>query len=84
MSNVVIMKMLSGDEVIATKSRDGEYSRARVVLEHQGQPSLIPFIQAAPDARFHILSELAVICEVPADEELAKAYLSATSGILLS
>lgn len=92
---VVILKMLNGEEVIARKeiSQLGmggsvtKYSKARVIQVMQGQEgkpqaTLAPYITLSPDAEFTINSDT-IVAEVTCPTEVEKSYMQATSSIAL-
>lgn len=86
---VKIIKMVSGDEVLA-KEETGEYvfSKPRVMQVMQSQTGevragLVPWIIASPDSSVTVnKTAIAAILDAPLDVE--KSYLSSTSGIALS
>jgi hypothetical protein len=84
--SVVIIKLLGGEEVIATRIAD-VYCKARsfnVQQDQSGQPrvGLVPFIMTAPDAQLR-LNQALVLAEISAPADIEKSYLQATSGIQL-
>ncbi len=87
MSNVVILKLISGEELIATKN-DSEYSRIRVFQMNYDQTGnvragLVPYIIVAPDAVIKDFNKNAIVAEIDAPLEVEKSYREATSGISL-
>ena len=87
MSKTVILKLISGEEVLATK-KFNSYSKLRVVQfisdgKGGSQPALAPFITLAPDAVIDVNMSL-VLCEIDCPSEVERSYLSATSGIQIA
>ena len=96
MSKVVILKLITGEEALASKTTDNlgmggsidYYEKVRVVVRGQddrGQPTvgLISFIALAPDAKIQINKAL-IFAELPASASVEKSYLEATTGLVLA
>ena len=85
MSKVVIIKMVNGEELIATDASfacpNTVFEKIRVFHLTQQGAGLIPWIMCAPDAKVEIKNGIAAILDAPADIE--KQYLQATSSIQL-
>ena len=83
MSKVAIIKMINGEELIATHNdiADTVFEKIRVFHLTQQGAGLIPWIMCAPDAKVEIKNGIAAILDAPADIE--KQYLQATSSIQL-
>lgn len=84
----VLMKLLSGEEVIARENGDGTYSKARVLRfmpDGQGgaKAGLVPFLMAAPDAALPVNKGL-VLTEIECPSDVEAAYIEATSDIVLA
>ena len=84
--SIVIIKLISGEEVIATKVGD-VYSKVKIFQFSQGQDGkpqlgLIPFISIYPEWTGHINTDL-VLVETIAPNDIEKPYLQATSSIQL-
>ena len=83
MNNIVILKMLDGSELIATKNITGSYSKVRVFhFGANGQAGLAPWVLLAPDADLDISSN-GIVAEIPAPQDIETKYLQATSSIQL-
>ena len=90
--DVKIFKLVTGEELLAKveeSAPDGDFTVCNIkdartlAYTPDGSPSMMPFIQMAPnkDAKLH---KSAIIAEVyPVDSDLEKKYLSDTSGIIL-
>jgi len=90
MSKIVIIKMVNGEELIATESPLPEaawkgdrirFEKIRVFRVTQQGAGLIPWIMCAPDERVEIKDGIAAILDAPA--EIEKQYLQVTSSIQL-
>ena len=86
MSQIVLVKLISGEEMIATKSND-VYSKAKVFSvgqDNTGKPTvgLVPFIMVHPDWSGHLNSAL-ILVETPAPADVAKSYIQTTTVIQL-
>ena len=87
---VVVLKLLTGEEVIAmVDSNDGKYHKLRALRVHtQGsnasapQAGLVPFFIIAPDAKCVINKNL-ILTEIDCPPDVEKSYREATSGIAL-
>jgi hypothetical protein len=90
MSNIVVMKLSTGEEVIARveESLEGNrYVKPRIFhmmqTERGASAALIPYIMSAPDETVTI-KDSAIISVVTASKQLEDAYLQQTSGIDLT
>jgi len=90
MSNIVILKTLVGEEIIATRCMEGEnvFEKVRVFrISSDGQggtkAGLVPFFVVAPDAVLPINQAL-ILSEITCPPDVERAYLEATSGIMLT
>jgi hypothetical protein len=92
MSNVHILKMINGEEVIADvvdlTSTDIIVDRPRVINitqdQHgQMQGGLMPYIISDPERKNIPLSRNSVTTAFPASKELSDSYLQMTSGLIL-
>lgn len=88
MSNIVIMKSIIGEEIIATSLGDGDYEKVRVfrmMPDGQGgaKAGLVPFLMTAPDAMIH-LNKALIMTEINAPTDIETAYLEATTGLAIA
>lgn len=91
MSKVVVLKLVSGEEVLANLENEEEnfivVTKPMVV---QIMPSkdgygvgLVPYIHSKSYGEFLINKEM-IVCNADPDSEVEKGYLSQTSGIQLA
>ena len=89
--SIEVIKLVSGEEIIATVEdptiTGGILKVSKVMLLHIVQTGpqqygiqLFPYLRGAPDESFTIYHH-AIITQVPAPDDLARSYLSQTSGI---
>jgi hypothetical protein len=85
MSKIVVLKSITGDEIIATKvGNENVYEKVRVFrIMPDSQAGLIPFIMVAPDATISINMAL-ILTEIPAPQNIEKAYLEATTDFVIA
>ena len=87
---VVVLKILTGEEVIATvDSNDGKYYKLRALqIRAQGtsstapQAGLVPFFIISPDAKC-VINKSLILTEIDCPPDVEKSYREATSGIAL-
>ena len=82
MSNIVILKLISGDELIAKEESDGTFSKVRVFQVSGQSAGLIPWLLLSPD-QTNVKIEFGIMAKIDAPLEIEKQYLSATSSIQL-
>lgn len=82
MSNIVILKLISGDELLASEESDGTFSKIRVFQISGSNAGLIPWIMLDADAK-NVKIEFGVMAKIPAPSEIEKQYIQATSSIQL-
>lgn len=82
MSNIVILKLISGDELIAKEESDGTFSKVRVFQVSGQSAGLIPWLLLSPD-QTNVKIEFGIMAKINAPLEIEKSYLSATSSIQL-
>jgi hypothetical protein len=91
MSTIVIFKLVSGEEIIATVDGTSTtqntvtVSKARAMAVVQTGPQtyglqLIPFLKGAPDEEFE-LSVTAIMGRLDAPMDIERSYISQTSSI---
>ncbi len=88
MSNIVGLKLITGEEVIATKTDSGLYSKPRVLrmIDEPGrgkQVGLAAYIIMNPDADVPINSAL-IVSEFSVPAAVEKAYLETVTKIVLT
>ena len=87
MSNVVVLKMSNGDEVIGNISNsdsDNLYmDKPRVVFHNGEQGGLMPYCISSPDVKEFPINKNLVVGRFTAPKELADGYLQSTTSILL-
>jgi hypothetical protein len=88
--DVVVLKMVNGDEVITELKEEAEgfvvLSRPRVLQMMHGQQGvqmgLIPWIMSAPDESCVVQKE-GILTSITAPNDISKAYLQQVSSIQL-
>ena len=93
MSNVYILKMINGEELLAdvvdtTITGDVIVDRPRVINITQDQSGklqggLMPYIISDPERKNIPLSKSSITTLFPASKELSDSYLQMTSGLIL-
>ena len=87
MSEVIVMKMVNGDEVIANMVNEGEsyliVDRPRVIRVEGDSGSMMPYFISDPDRKDIAFDKIAIVANFPASKDLSDAYTKATSSILL-
>lgn len=89
--SIVLMKLCSGEEIIADEvygELSAKYKRPRVLQVMQQQngqmgAALVPWMIADQDGTFPI-DAIHIITKVDAPSEIEKVYLQQTSGIALT
>ena len=87
MSDIVILKLLSGEELLAKKESEGFYDKPRMLHMVQTQDGvragLVPWLLSNPDAEVKI-SQHAIVAELVCPSDLESSYLQQTSRLDLS
>lgn len=90
MSEVVVLKIVGGDEIIVTEEVEGQeilYSKPRMIQIHATQKGmqagLVPWILSAPDETISI-SHTHIIARTFPTSDIEKAYRQQTSVLDLS
>jgi hypothetical protein len=83
--DVVSLKLTSGEEVIARLDKEDAtnivVNKPLMVIANQQGLGLAPFMfTVKPEAKFKINTSN-VLCTVKTDDDMAKQYISSTSGI---
>lgn len=85
--DIVVMKLSTGEEVIANKTGENSYEKIRVFqVMHDGQQvraGLMPWIMSDPDAEVTINNN-SIITTLSAPLEMEQSYLKQTSKLDLS
>jgi len=83
--DVVSMKLVSGDEVVArfSEEKDNKYivSKAMSIMMNPQGIALVPFMFSAPEDSTVEIEKERIICVIKSHEDFAKQYLSQTTGI---
>jgi hypothetical protein len=82
MSKIVVLKLISGEELLAKEESDGTYSKVRVFQINGQSAGLIPWLLLSPD-QTNVDITFGVMAKINAPLEIEKQYLSATSSIQL-
>lgn len=95
--NVVIIKNIIGDEILAEMISDSHptetncitVSRPRIIQFQRNQqgdvvPSLVPWLMLDPDNKTVPMFDHSIASIVSASNEVSKSYQSAVSGIVLN
>ncbi len=84
---IKVLKLISGEEIIAREEGQGTQSRPRVLQMMQTErgmgAGLVPFIVSAPDETVTI-NQMAIVTVVDAPMQIETAYLQQTSSIDLT
>lgn len=89
MSSIDVIKLVSGEEIIATVEATGPtsitVSKAMALAVVQTGPQqyglqLYPFLKGAPEESFELYTS-AIMGRLPAPADLERSYISQTSGI---
>ena len=87
MSKIVVLKLTSGEEIIAKECDQGGYESPRCIQMMQTktgvQAGLVPWILAAPDATVGIAPHT-VITETVPTADVEQAYMQQTSCLDLT
>ena len=88
MSDIIAIKLTSGEEVLAEFVSQSDahltVSKPRTIhLSQSGRSGLLPYLMADPDRKVVVLSIAAIVTWYEVGEDLSKAYLQATSGLIL-
>lgn len=87
MQNIVVLKLVSGEELVGVRTESGELERVRVFQMMQTQSgmqgALMPYFMSDPDATFKINASV-IVAEIPASAQFERAYLEQTSSLDLS
>lgn len=90
--NVIVLKLISGEEVIAELDSQDEVAMIvnkprvmQIIRGHDGSISggLVPYLISDPDRKGVTLYKSAIACSFPANLELSNSYMSATSSLIL-
>lgn len=92
--NVIVLKMISGDEVIAKKtasmSEPGKtfIDRPRVMQlmrapDGSAAAGLVPYLISDPDRREIPINDFAIVTQFPASKELSDSYLQSVTSLQL-
>lgn len=92
MNDVIILKLINGDEMICQLVGENDnyvdVDRPRLMTiqptkDGQGQFGLIPFLLSNPDARNLPIAKSAIVTRLSASADMSKAYMSTVSGLVL-
>lgn len=79
---IVILKLLSGEELIAKRNGDTYSTIRSFTFDKSGNAGLVPFFITMPDVSLPLNQGL-ILAEHPAPAEVEKSYRAAVSGIQL-
>lgn len=91
-NNFVVLKLSSGDEIVGQiKGIYGDYLNVKQPLQvtimrgPDGQPgkALMPLMMLAPESNV-LVYRACIVCAVIAPDEVEKAYIQETSGLVLA
>ena len=80
--SIKILKLISGEELLAKEESDGAFSNVRVFQINGQNAGLIPWLLLSPD-QTNVKIEFGIMAKIDAPLEIEKQYLSSTSSIQL-